>query len=101
MRRVKLGRRSVAFRVPPEGRKVVSRRGRHYEESKRRGNSIDGGTAKAPAMSTVVKMSGITQCGENPCWKSPCANEGTCVWKSGENFTCLCRPGFSGKWALS
>jgi len=102
MRRVKLGRRSVAFRVPPEGRKIT-RRGRHYDDSgnKRRGNSIDGGTGKQgssgnPALSTVVKMNGITQCGENPCWKTPCANEGTCVWKSGDNFTCLCRSGFTG-----
>lgn len=103
MRRVKLGRRSVAFHVPPEGKKV-SRKGRHYEDgTKRRGNSIDnnGNSGKSsavgpPHLSTVVKMTGITQCGENPCWKSPCANEGTCVWKSGDNYTCLCRPGFTG-----
>lgn len=93
MRRVKLGRRSVTFRVPPEGRKV-SRRGRQFDENKRRGNAIDGSSKSA--VSTVVKMNGITQCGENPCWKTPCANEGTCVWKTGDNYTCICRPGFTG-----
>uniref|UniRef100_A0A0P4Z267 Agrin n=1 Tax=Daphnia magna TaxID=35525 RepID=A0A0P4Z267_9CRUS len=93
MRRVKIGRRSVIFRVPPEGRKV-SRRNRQFEENKRRGNAI-GGVSKS-SISTVVKMNGITQCGENPCWKTPCANEGTCVWKTGDNFTCICRPQFTG-----
>jgi hypothetical protein len=93
MRRVKLGRRSVIFRVPPEGRKV-SRRGRQFDENKRRGNAIDG--INKSTVSTVVKMNGITQCGENPCWKTPCANQGTCVWKTGENYTCVCRPEFTG-----
>ncbi|KAI9555274.1 hypothetical protein GHT06_017789 [Daphnia sinensis] len=93
MRRVKIGRRSVVFRVPPEGRKV-SRRNRQFEENKRRGNAIDG--VSKSSISTVVKMNGITQCGENPCWKTPCANEGTCVWKTGDNFTCICRPQFTG-----
>ena len=109
MRRVKIGRRSVHFRVPPEGRKV-SRRGRHYEE-RRGGNLIDnflsgrtvGSSTKtstrSPTVSitTVIKMNGITQCGENPCWKTPCANDATCVWKTGLNFTCNCKPGFTGK----
>ena len=109
MRRVKIGRRSVAFQVRPEGRKV-SRRGRHFEEgskkntgSKRRGNLISTGkktpvpaVATSIGVSTVVKMNGITQCGENPCWKTPCANEGTCIWKMGDNYTCICKPGFTG-----
>ena len=108
MRRVKIGRRSVAFQVRPEGRKV-SRRGRNFEEkgknvnSKRRGNLISQQGEKPPVavtpsigVSTVVRINGITQCGENPCWKTPCANEGTCIWKTGDNYTCICKPGFTG-----
>ena len=117
MRRVKISRRPVHFGVPPEGRVTGRRRrGRHYDSKKRgRDNVIEtsklsGGSRRRPkgekesavgreaiGVTTVIRMNGITQCGENPCWKVPCANDATCVWKSGLNFTCICKQGFMGK----
>ncbi|XP_029638725.1 cadherin EGF LAG seven-pass G-type receptor 1 isoform X1 [Octopus sinensis] len=37
----------------------------------------------------------VSHVGSNPCEISPCLNEGNCL-DLGNNFNCLCRPGFSG-----
>ena len=75
----------------------VSRQGPNFEEKEKNANSKRLGNLillQEPSITAApsIGVSTVIHCSENPCWKTPCANIGTCIWKTGENYTCTCKP---------
>ncbi|KFM80719.1 Agrin, partial [Stegodyphus mimosarum] len=50
-----------------------------------------------PGSKDIIRGSGIHECGTSPCMSMPCKNGAICEPVGDNEYTCSCRPGFTGQ----